>query len=95
MFQSPVSVPSSTFGVPSIPELWRNHDLLKIVPGEDGVLVVQWKEHLLETPVFMSHSKHNIKTAGVFGARQRMLGLRAGYATSPRQHDIRAEGLPG
>ncbi|KAH8659479.1 hypothetical protein BGZ61DRAFT_499816 [Ilyonectria robusta] len=68
-------------------------DLLTIVPPEDEMLVLQWKDDLLETPFFKSQSTDNIETAAAFSHRQRLLGLRAGYATPPRHHDIRAEGL--
>ncbi|KAH6883470.1 hypothetical protein B0T10DRAFT_138645 [Thelonectria olida] len=68
-------------------------DLLTIVPPEDEMWVIQWKDHLLETPFFRSHSSEDIETAGAFSHRLRSLGLRAGYPTPPRHHDIRAEGL--
>jgi len=68
-------------------------ELLKIVPREDEMLVLQWRDDLIETPFFKSQSKDTIETATAFSHRQRLLGLRAGYATPPRHHDIRAEGL--
>ncbi|RSL79978.1 hypothetical protein CEP52_017454 [Fusarium oligoseptatum] len=68
-------------------------ELLMIVPPEGEMWVVQWKEHLLETPFFRSQSSEDIETAGAFSHRLRSLGLRAGYPTPPRHHDIRAEGL--
>ncbi|KAK7428382.1 hypothetical protein QQZ08_005139 [Neonectria magnoliae] len=68
-------------------------DLLKIVPTEGEMMVIEWKEELLETPFFRSQSSDGIETAGAFSHRQRLLGLRTGYATPPRNHDIRAEGL--
>ncbi|KAK3364947.1 hypothetical protein B0T24DRAFT_598267 [Lasiosphaeria ovina] len=63
------------------------HDLLNMVPREDEMLVLEWKDDLLETPFFKSQSTDNIETARAFGARQRLLGLRAGYAIRYR-HDI-------
>ena len=68
-------------------------DLLRIVPREGEMWVLQWKDELLETPFFKSQSTDNIETATAFSERQRFLGLRAGYAVPPRNHDIRAEGL--
>lgn len=68
-------------------------DLLKIMPPEGEMMVIEWKEELLETPFFRSQSNDEIETAGAFSHRLRLLGLRAGYATPPRNHDIRAEGL--
>lgn len=68
-------------------------DLLKIMPPEDEVMVIEWREELLNTPFFRSQSSDDIETASAFSHRLRLLGLRAGYATPPRNHDIRAEGL--
>ncbi|RSL83113.1 hypothetical protein CEP52_016802 [Fusarium oligoseptatum] len=68
-------------------------ELLTIVPPKDEMWVIQWKEHLLETPFFRSQSSEDIETAGAFSHRLRSLGLRAGYPIPPRPHDIRAEGL--
>ncbi|KAI8714908.1 Chromo domain-containing protein [Fusarium sp. LHS14.1] len=68
-------------------------ELLTIVPPKDEMWVIQWKEHLLETPFFRSQSSEDIETAGAFSHRLRSLGLRAGYPIPPRHHDIRAEGL--
>lgn len=68
-------------------------DLLTISPPEDEMWVIQWKDHLLEAPFFRSRSSEDIETAGAFSHRLRSLGLRAGYPTPPRHHDIRAEGL--
>ncbi|EXK83429.1 hypothetical protein FOQG_12291 [Fusarium oxysporum f. sp. raphani 54005] len=68
-------------------------DLLSITPPEGEMWVIQWKDHLLETPFFRSQSGKDIETAGAFSHRLRSLGLRAGYPTPPRHHDIRAEGL--
>ncbi|KAM5341395.1 hypothetical protein ACJ41O_014426 [Fusarium nematophilum] len=45
------------------------------------------------TPDKRSQANDEIETAGAFSHRLRLLGLRAGYATPPRNHDIRAEGL--
>ena len=68
-------------------------ELLRISPPDDGVQVLEWKSDFLETPFFRSQSSDNIETAGAFSRRLRELGLRAGYPTPPRNHDIRAEGL--
>ncbi|KAF5965393.1 carbonic anhydrase 2 [Fusarium coicis] len=68
-------------------------DLLAITPPEGEMWVIQWKDHLLDTPFFRSQPGKDIETAGAFSHRLRLLGLRAGYPTPPRHHDIRAEGL--
>lgn len=68
-------------------------DLLQIVPPAGEMLVIEWKEELLETPFFRSQSSEEIETAAAFSHRLRLWGLRAGYTTPPRPHDIRAEGL--
>lgn len=68
-------------------------ELLTIKPPEGEMWVVQWMEHLLETPFFRSQSSEDIETAGAFSHRLPSLGLRAGYPTPPRHHDILAEGL--
>ncbi|KAH7117175.1 hypothetical protein B0J13DRAFT_590224 [Dactylonectria estremocensis] len=68
-------------------------DLLTIVPPEDEMLVLQWKDNLLETLFFKSQSTDNIGSAAAFSHGQRLLGLRAGYATPSSHHDIRAEAL--
>ncbi|KAF5247033.1 hypothetical protein FAUST_885, partial [Fusarium austroamericanum] len=68
-------------------------DLLTIMPPEGEMWMIQWQDHLLETPFFRGQSRQDIETAGAFSHRLRALGLRAGYPTPPRHHDIRAEGL--
>ncbi|KAK4653800.1 hypothetical protein QC762_510116 [Podospora pseudocomata] len=69
------------------------YELLTIKPPEGEMWVVQWKEHHLETPFFRSQPSEDIGTADAFSHRLPSLGLRAGYPTPPRHHDILAEGL--
>lgn len=68
-------------------------ELLRVVPSVQEALILEWKDELLEAPFFRNPSTGGIETADAYSKRLRALGLRAGYATPPRGHDIRAEGL--
>ncbi|KAH8742653.1 hypothetical protein F5883DRAFT_668197 [Diaporthe sp. PMI_573] len=47
--------------------------LLKIMPPEGEMMVIEWKEELLETPFFRSQSNDEIETVGAFSHRLRLL----------------------
>ena len=72
-------------------------ELLSILPPEDEMLQLYWRDELLDTPFFKKQSnmdsEEKIETAGAFSNRLRALGFRAGYARPPTGHDFRAEGL--
>lgn len=72
-------------------------ELLGILPPEDEMLQLHWKDELLDTPFFKARSSRNseerIETAGAFSKRQQAWGHRAGYPKPPTGHDFRAEGL--
>lgn len=69
-------------------------ELLDIVPPEEEMLHLQWKESVLGTPFFKSMSaREKIEKANAFSFRLRALGFRTGYPRPPTIHDFRAEGL--
>ena len=63
------------------------------MPQLDEMMELQWKEELLETPLFTSYSIGKIEIAGAFSYRLRELGWRVGYTIPARGYNFRAKGL--
>ncbi|EXJ88025.1 hypothetical protein A1O1_04952 [Capronia coronata CBS 617.96] len=72
-------------------------ELFGIIPPDDEMLQLHWKDEVLDTPFFKAQSSKSstdrIETADAFSKRNRALGLRAGHSKPPTGHDFRAEGL--
>lgn len=61
-------------------------------PGED-ITQLEWSDDQLDKPFYPSMSGTGVGKANAFGDRFRAAGIRAGFPSPPRVHDIRAEGL--
>ena len=58
-----------------------------------NITQLEWSDGHLVKPFYPSTSGTGVGKANAFGARFKAAGVRAGFPSPPRVHDIRAEGL--